>query len=151
MKGIAVLVVGLCVGASIVPAFAKTETLTGEVISLSCYLQNKANVGRAGMVCAIATVKNEGNPAGLLTADGKVYQITGGLVANNPAAVTLGEAKKVYHSEAVAYLILSLGTGYGNHATPAGRHKTNDCYRRRRSRPVFREHSFCAARSEEIC
>ena len=86
-KGIAVLVVGLCVGASIVPAFAKTETLKGEVISLSCYLQNKANVGRAGMVCAIATVKYEGNPAGLLTADGKVYQITGGLVANNNAKV----------------------------------------------------------------
>jgi hypothetical protein len=86
-KVIAVLIVGLCVGASVAPAFAKTETVTGEVISLSCYFQNKSNVGRAGMVCANATVKYEGNPAGLLTADGKVYQLAGGLVANNNAKV----------------------------------------------------------------
>jgi patatin-like phospholipase/acyl hydrolase len=44
----------------------------------------------------------------------------GGLVANNPAAVSLGEAKKVYHSQAVEYTILSLGTGYGNYPTQAG-------------------------------
>jgi hypothetical protein len=81
-KFIAVLIVGLCVGAS---AFAKTDTVTGEVISLSCYFQNKANVGNAGMVCALATVKYEGNPVGLLTADGTVYQLAGGLVANNNA------------------------------------------------------------------
>jgi hypothetical protein len=84
-KVIAALVVGVCVGASTVPAFAKTETVTGEVISLSCYFQNKANVGKAGMVCALATVKYEGNPVGLLTADGKVYQLAGGIVANNNA------------------------------------------------------------------
>jgi len=44
----------------------------------------------------------------------------GGLVANNPAAVTVGEAKKVYGSEGVVFIILSLGTGYGNHPTQAG-------------------------------
>ena len=84
---VAVLMVGLFAGSFAAPAFAKTETVTGEVISLSCYFQNKANVGRAGMICAIATVKWEGNPAGLLTADGKVFQLAGGLVARNNAKV----------------------------------------------------------------
>jgi hypothetical protein len=60
---------------------ADTRTLTGEVVSISCYLHDKANVGRRGYVCALATVKWEGNPAGLLTADGKLYQIAGGLAA----------------------------------------------------------------------
>jgi len=64
---------------------ATTETVTGEVISLSCYFQNPANVGPAGAICAWATVKYEGNPVGLLTADKKVYQLAGGLVANNNA------------------------------------------------------------------
>ena len=86
-RAIAALVVGLFAGACAAPALAKTETLTGEVISLSCYFQNKANVGQAGMICAIATVKWEGNPAGLLTTDGKVYQFAGGLVANNNAKI----------------------------------------------------------------
>ena len=86
-KSVAALIVGLCLAAWAAPAFAKTETVTGEVISLSCYFQSKANVGRAGMICAIATVKWEGNPAGLLTADGKVFQLAGGLVARNNAKV----------------------------------------------------------------
>lgn len=84
-KVIAVLIAMLCLGALAERAFAKTETVTGEVISLSCYFQNKANVGQAGMICALATVKYEGNPVGLLTADGKVYQLAGGLIANNNA------------------------------------------------------------------
>jgi hypothetical protein len=84
-KVIAVLIAGVSLGAFVAPAFAKTDTVTGEVISLSCYFQNKANVGKAGMICALATVKYEGNPVGLLTADGKVYQLAGGLVANNNA------------------------------------------------------------------
>ena len=84
-KVMAVMIVGLCVGTLAAPLFAATETVTGEVISLSCYFQNKKNVGKAGLLCALATVKYEGNPAGLLTADGKVYQLAGGLVANNNA------------------------------------------------------------------
>src|SRR5262249_55449795 len=62
---------------------AATETITGEVISLSCYTNDKTKIGRKGAVCTLATVKWEGNPAGLLTADGKLYQIAGGLTANN--------------------------------------------------------------------
>ena len=59
------------------------ETITGEVISISCYFKDKSMIGKNGYTCALATVKWEGNPAGLLTADGKVYQIAGGLTANN--------------------------------------------------------------------
>jgi hypothetical protein len=69
-----------------VPAFAETATVTGEIVSVSCYLQSK-NVGKAGFVCAIGDVKWEGNPPGLLTADGKLYELTGPLVANNNAKV----------------------------------------------------------------
>lgn len=69
--------------ATAAPLIAAPETITGEVISLSCYTNDKTEVGRKGYTCALATIKWEGNPAGLLTADGKVYQITGGLTANN--------------------------------------------------------------------
>jgi len=70
---------------SMTPLVAATETITGEVVSLSCYLSDKTQVGKKGYVCALATVKWEGNPAGILTADGKLYQIAGGLTANNNA------------------------------------------------------------------
>jgi patatin-like phospholipase/acyl hydrolase len=43
----------------------------------------------------------------------------GGLVANNPSAVALGEARRSY-PRGTEFTILSLGTGYGQHATPAG-------------------------------
>src|SRR5262249_33524752 len=43
----------------------------------------------------------------------------GGLVANNPSAVALGEARRTY-APGTNFAILSLGTGYGKHATPAG-------------------------------
>ena len=65
------------------PLAAAPETITGEVISISCYFKDKTNVGKNGYTCALATVKWEGNPAGILTADGKVYQIAGGLTVNN--------------------------------------------------------------------
>jgi hypothetical protein len=65
------------------PLMAAPETITGEVISLSCYTNDKTEIGRHGYTCTLATVKWEGNPAGILTADGTVYQIAGGLTANN--------------------------------------------------------------------
>jgi hypothetical protein len=85
---VALLLVALCllsIGTWTAPLFAATETVTGEVVSLSCYFQNKKNVGKAGLLCAQATVKYEGNPVGIVTSDGKVYQLAGGLVANNNA------------------------------------------------------------------
>jgi hypothetical protein len=89
-KHVALLSAALCLETLLgwaAPLFAATETVTGEVVSLSCYFQNKKNVGKAGLLCAQATVKYEGNPVGLVTADGKVYQLAGGLVANNNAKV----------------------------------------------------------------
>jgi hypothetical protein len=87
MRNALATVGGICfvVFVWLAPIFGATETVTGEVISLSCYFQNPANVGPAGMVCAWATVKYEGNPVGILTTDKKVYQLAGGLVANNNA------------------------------------------------------------------
>ena len=85
----AVLVGGLCVVAS-VPARAKTVTVTGQVIDLYCYVRNRQFVGMnhgPDRECAVACVRWEGQPAGLLTADGKVYQLAGGLVANNNAKI----------------------------------------------------------------
>ena len=86
-KNTVLLVSGLCLWIWAAPLFAAAETVTGEIVSLSCYFQNKKNVGKAGLLCAQATVKYEGNPVGLVTADGKVYQLAGGLVANNNAKV----------------------------------------------------------------
>jgi len=85
---VALLSAALCllsIGTWAAPLFAATETVTGEVVSLSCYFQNKKNVGKAGLLCAQATVKYEGNPVGIVTSDGRVYQLAGGLVANNNA------------------------------------------------------------------
>ena len=89
-KLIAVLVGGLSVTACGTSALAKTETVTGQVVDLVCYAKNNANTGLDhddGRVCAIACVKWEGNPVGIVAGDGKVYQFAGGLVANNNAKI----------------------------------------------------------------
>jgi hypothetical protein len=74
-----------------VPAFAKTETVTGKVIDMTCYTKDKVN--NAGIDhkmpadtkdCAIACAK-KGRPLALLTTDGKVYEIAGGLAEDNNA------------------------------------------------------------------
>ena len=74
-----------------VPAFAKTETITGKVVDMTCYMKDKAN--NAGMDhkmpadtkdCALACAK-KGSPLALLTSDGKVYEIAGGLAEDNNA------------------------------------------------------------------
>ena len=65
---------------------AQTQTVEGRVICLVCYARNKANTGHdhdEGFACARACVRWEGNPAALLATDGKVYQFTGGVTANN--------------------------------------------------------------------
>src|ERR1051325_1306528 len=66
------------------PAFAKTETIKGELVELTCYTADKTNVGQKHKPCGETCVK-KGGPVGVLTADGKVYTITGGLTANNNA------------------------------------------------------------------
>ena len=74
-----------------VPVWGKTETVTGKVVDMNCYLKDKAN--NAGndhkmpadvKECATACAK-KGQPLALLTSDGKVYQIAGDLADNNNA------------------------------------------------------------------
>ncbi len=68
-------------------AGAGPETITGELISVWCYIQSTRNVGEAGYVCALADIKWEGNPPGVLTAAGKVYQLAGPALGENNASV----------------------------------------------------------------
>lgn len=62
-----------------VPAFAKTGTVKGQVVDQECYLREKKV--DADKACAVECAKS-GKPLALLTSDGKVYEITGGLAAN---------------------------------------------------------------------
>jgi hypothetical protein len=72
------------------PAWAKTMTVKGQVVDEGCSLREMGQKGgdheKAGGMdqCAIDCAKR-GEPVALLTADGKVYRITGGLAANNNA------------------------------------------------------------------
>ena len=64
------------------PAFAKTATVKGQLVDQECYLMEKKVDADAS--CAVSCAK-EGKPVALLTADGKVYEIAGGLAANKNA------------------------------------------------------------------
>ena len=86
---------GLAVAAFVValgaPAFAKAETVKGQVVDMSCYNADKSNTGVDHKMpkgdtkdCAIGCAK-AGQPLALLTSDGKVYQIAGGLAADKNA------------------------------------------------------------------
>lgn len=66
------------------PAFAKTETVKGEIVDQTCYMKDKKNVGASHKECADTCAK-KGAPLALLTSDGKLYQIGGGLAADGNA------------------------------------------------------------------
>ena len=75
------------------PAFAREETVKGQIIDQTCYMKDKAhNAGSDHKMaadvkdCAVACAK-KGAPMALLTSDGKVYQITGDLAANMNAKI----------------------------------------------------------------
>ena len=89
--------VGLAAGAVIValvaPVFAATETVTGRIVDESCFLKDKVNnVGLNHKMpadvtdCALACAK-KGQPMALLTTDGKVYTLVGGLAVENNAKI----------------------------------------------------------------
>ena len=62
-------------------AFAKTETITGQLIDVGCYAARRPVSEYAGVharACAL-----EGFEIGLLTSDGKVYVVKGELAANS--------------------------------------------------------------------
>src|SRR3954464_14452049 len=64
------------------PLFAKTETIKGQLIDQECYLMEKKV--EADSSWAVSCAKS-GKPVALLTSDGKVYEVTGGLAANKNA------------------------------------------------------------------
>src|SRR5436190_14305277 len=66
------------------PAFAKTETVKGELVDQACYLKDKGNVGPSHKECADSCAK-KGEPVAILTAEGKLYQVTGALAADHNA------------------------------------------------------------------
>jgi hypothetical protein len=75
------------------PAFAKTETVKGQIVDEGCYKMDKSNAGVDHKMpkgdtkdCAIACAK-AGRPMALLTSDGKVYEIAGGLAAEKNAKI----------------------------------------------------------------
>ena len=89
------LCTGVIVAAFVValgaPAFAATQTVTGQLIDQSCYNMDKSNTGVDHKMpkgdtkdCAIACAKG-GRPVALLTSDGKVYTVTGDLAADKNA------------------------------------------------------------------
>ena len=93
-----VFIGGLCVIMAVALSGAQTETVTGKIVDLFCYdpksgansgMDHKAvgAAGQEGRECAMSCARWEGQPVGLLTADGKLYQVAGGLVANNNAKI----------------------------------------------------------------
>ena len=75
------------------PAFAKTETVKGQIVDQSCFMKDKENnkgvdhkMPADTKDCAIACAK-QGRPMALLTAEGKVYEIAGGLAADKNAKI----------------------------------------------------------------
>ena len=89
------ILAGLAAAAFVValgaPAFAATETIKGQIVDQACYKMDKTNNGVDHKMpkgdtkdCAIGCAK-AGRPLALLTSDGKVYEIAGGLAADKNA------------------------------------------------------------------
>jgi hypothetical protein len=90
LKLMATLLAGVCLIGCGAAAQGQSQTVTGKVVDLVCYARNRANTEvdhDQGRVCAIACIKWEGNPAGIVTADGKAYQLTGGVLGKNNSKI----------------------------------------------------------------
>jgi hypothetical protein len=90
LAGLAAAALVIVLGA---PAFAKTETVKGQIVDVACYKMDKSNTGVDHKMpkgdtkdCAIGCAKN-GRPMAILTADGKVYELGGGLAAEKNAKI----------------------------------------------------------------
>ena len=82
-KSAVLLEVALCLVMFVAPAFAQTQTVTGQLIDIGNYVDGhppSQYAGVHGRACAL-----EGFEVGLLTTDGKVYHITGDVTANKNA------------------------------------------------------------------
>jgi hypothetical protein len=97
-KSVGLLVGALLVAGLAMAAFANSESVTGQLIDLSCYAHDKSNTGNAhkdkGLICAQACAR-EGFAVGVLTPDGKVYQLVGALTANSNAKLVPHMAQTV--------------------------------------------------------
>ena len=89
MKGFAAIAAAGLILAANVSLGAKTETVRGQIVDQTCYMKDMANnkgndhkMTADTKDCAAACAK-KGSPMALLTSDGTVYTITGGLAANN--------------------------------------------------------------------
>jgi hypothetical protein len=67
-----------------VPAFAKTETIKGELVDQACYTKDAKNMGDSHKECAVTCAK-KGQTVALVTTDGKVYSIAGDLAGEKNA------------------------------------------------------------------
>ena len=67
-----------------VPAFAKAMTVTGKLVDEGCGLKDAAAKKTMKADCELECAKS-GEPLALVTTDGKVYRIGGGLAANKNA------------------------------------------------------------------
>jgi hypothetical protein len=99
------LCAGVIVAAFVValgaPASAATQTITGQLIDQTCYKMDKSNTGVDHKMpkgdtkdCAIGCAKG-GQPVALLTADGKIYTVTGDLAADKNAKLVGHMSHKV--------------------------------------------------------
>jgi len=92
--GVLCVVISVALTGAVRAQTETTQTVTGKVIDLFCYdpksgensgMDHKAigAAGQEGRECAMACARWEGQPVGLLKDDGTIYQLAGGLVANN--------------------------------------------------------------------
>jgi hypothetical protein len=94
--GLPLLVVALWMGPR--PVLAVTQTVTGRLVCLACYARNARNVDLdhdRGRACAMACVRWRGNPVGLVTAQGKVYQLAGAITADSNVTIAPHLARTV--------------------------------------------------------
>jgi len=100
MKKTLILVLALLIGSgSLVvlhagdaaPAADAAQTITGEVIDMTCFAMDDSSHGPKHASCAVKCLK-EGSPAGLLTDDGSVYLLVASH-ENGPKAMK--QAKKL--------------------------------------------------------
>lgn len=79
--GLTAVVAMLALGA---PASAETKTVTGKLLEEGCGLSEAAGKGAMPADCQVECAKR-GEPVALLTEDGKVYRVGGGLAENKNA------------------------------------------------------------------
>jgi hypothetical protein len=79
--GVSVVVFVAAFGAS---ALAAPVTVRGELVDQACFTKNSANRGAAHADCTKECAE-KGQPVALVTAEGKVYTIAGGLAAEKNA------------------------------------------------------------------